>query len=51
MRGAVGNANFAQSKIRKDELFSPKGQQVYSDIAGRPIRSVDDLGSYYVPIP
>jgi filamentous hemagglutinin len=41
--GSVGDANFAQTSIRSDRTFSPDGQQIYSDIAGYPIRTVDDL--------
>ena len=41
--GSVGEANFAQTSIRSDRAFSPEGQQIYSDLAGYPIRTVDDL--------
>lgn len=41
--GSVADANFAQTSIRSDGAFSPDGQQIYSDLAGRPIRTVDDL--------
>lgn len=41
--GSVGDANFAQTTIRSDRTFSAEGQQIYSDIAGYPIRTVDDL--------
>jgi RHS repeat-associated protein len=41
--GSVSFANFAQSKIRKDEEFSPEGQRKYSKIASTPIKTVNDL--------
>ena len=43
--GTLNNANFAQNRIRADRNFSPEGQAQYSRIAGRPIRSVDDLSA------
>jgi len=42
-RGAVKDANFAQNKIRSDELFSPDGQRELSKNLGMPIRTVNDL--------
>jgi hypothetical protein len=44
-RGAVADANFAQSRIRADETFSLEGQKKYSEMAGRTIKNVDDLAS------
>ncbi|MFH2814095.1 hypothetical protein ABK803_12540 [Enterobacter ludwigii] len=32
-RGSVANANFAQSKIRVNETFSPEGADIYSKMA------------------
>lgn len=43
MEGALSEANFAQNKIRADRAFSADGQKAYSDLAGRPINTVDDL--------
>lgn len=45
VRGAVSEANFAQPKIRSDELFSPEGQRVYSELLGREVEGVDDLAN------
>jgi hypothetical protein len=42
-KGAVKEANFAQSSIRKNEAFSKEGAAKYSELAGRPINNVDDL--------
>ena len=42
-KGAVKDANYAQNKIRSDELFSPKGQEELSKNLGIPIRTVNDL--------
>ncbi|CNK85518.1 Possible hemagglutinin (DUF638) [Yersinia intermedia] len=44
-RGSVANANFAQSKIRANETFSAEGAAKYSQIAGYPINTVDDLAN------
>ncbi|MCK6906791.1 hemagglutinin repeat-containing protein [Enterobacter roggenkampii] len=44
-RGSVANANFAQSKIRANETFSPEGADRYSKMAGQPINTVDDLAN------
>jgi hypothetical protein len=41
--GSVENANFAQTSINKAEVFSPEGIEKYSKLAGRPIKTVDDL--------
>ena len=43
--GSVENANFAQTSIRSDRKFSPKGSNHFSNLAGRPINTVDDLSS------
>ena len=43
--GAVADANFAQSTIRTNEVFSPGGVTKYSELAGRPINTVDDLAT------
>ena len=37
------NANFAQRFINSKGTFSPKGQEIYSGLAGRQITTVDDL--------
>jgi len=44
-KGSVADANFAQSRIRADETFSPQGIKKYSELAGRPIKTVDDLAT------
>lgn len=44
-RGAVANANFAQSKIRANESFSAEGADKYSKMAGVPVTTVDDLAN------
>ena len=42
--GSVGNANFAQNnKIPRTKEFTLEGQQIYSDAAGVPIKTVGDL--------
>ncbi|MEX3017918.1 two-partner secretion domain-containing protein [Gymnodinialimonas hymeniacidonis] len=43
--GSVDDANFAQTSIRSDREFSPDGQQIYSDLAGYEIVTVDDLAT------
>ncbi|MFJ4291923.1 DUF637 domain-containing protein [Cupriavidus sp. NPDC089707] len=43
--GAVADANFAQSAIRANEMFSAEGAARYTELAGRPIATVDDLAS------
>ncbi|MDR2220540.1 MAG: hemagglutinin repeat-containing protein [Methylobacillus sp.] len=45
VQGAVADANFAQSTIRADEVFSKEGVDIYSKLAGYPINTVDDLVS------
>jgi len=45
VRGAVTDANFAQSTIRASETFSAEGAAKYSQLAGRPINTVDDLAA------
>lgn len=42
-RGGLTEANFAQNRIKSDRSFSPDGQKIYSDLAGKPIKTVDDL--------
>ncbi|WP_347881577.1 DUF637 domain-containing protein [Pseudomonas sp. GD03842] len=42
-RGTLTEANFAQNKIKSDRSFSEDGQRVYSELAGTPIKTVDDL--------
>lgn len=42
-RGVLTKANFAQNRIKSDGSFSPDGQKIYSDLAGKPIKTVDDL--------
>lgn len=44
-KGVLTNANFAQNKIKADRSFSPEGQAIYSELAGRPIKTVDDLAN------
>ena len=44
-KGNVANANFAQPKIRANEVFSAEGAKKYSDLAGYPINTVDDLAN------
>ena len=41
--GVLEGANFAQPKINKARTFSPEGQEKYSVLAGRPIKTVEDL--------
>ncbi|WP_172831094.1 hemagglutinin repeat-containing protein, partial [Rhizobium leucaenae] len=43
--GSVADANFAQTSIRSDRTFSREGRDIYSELAGYPIRTVDDLSS------
>lgn len=42
-RGTLTEANFAQNKIKADRSFSDDGQKKYSELAGTPIKTVDDL--------
>lgn len=42
-KGALIGANFAQNRIKADRSFSEEGQRVYTELAGRPIKTVDDL--------
>lgn len=42
-RGTLTEANFAQNRIKADRSFSEDGQRVYSELAGTPIKTVDDL--------
>lgn len=42
-RGVLSEANFAQNKIRSDRSFSPDGEKLYSTLAGKPIKTVEDL--------
>lgn len=44
-KGTLFNANFAQSKIRRDETFSPESAKKYSSLAGKPINTIDDLSN------
>jgi filamentous hemagglutinin len=44
-KGAVADANFAQSAIRKNEAFSEDGAAIYSKLAGKPINNVNDLAA------
>nr|WP_246451308.1 hemagglutinin repeat-containing protein [Rhizobium paranaense] len=44
-QGAVAHANFAQSSINSAEKFSPQGVTKYSQLAGVPINTVDDLAA------
>jgi len=39
----LDDAKFAQTSINKQEVFSDKGIEIYSNLAGRPINKVDDL--------
>ncbi|WP_260438582.1 filamentous hemagglutinin N-terminal domain-containing protein [Burkholderia contaminans] len=43
--GSVANANFAQSAINSAETFSAQGAAKYSQMAGTPINTVDDLAA------
>ncbi len=44
VRGVLADANFAQDNVvRGTKSFSPEGQVYFSDVAGRPIETVDDL--------
>jgi hypothetical protein len=43
MPGAVAGANFAQPLINEARVFSNEGMKKYSALAGREIRTVDDL--------
>lgn len=43
--GSVADANFAQSTIRASEIFSKDGIANYSQLAGRPINTVDNLAA------
>ncbi|EEE02316.1 two-partner secretion domain-containing protein [Burkholderia multivorans] len=43
--GAVANANFAQSSINVAGTFSAEGVAKYSQLAGIPIKTVDDLAA------
>jgi hypothetical protein len=43
--GMLEGANFAQPKINKAQTFSPEGQAKYTALAGRPIKTVDDLAA------
>lgn len=45
LKGSVLDANFAQSKIRANETFSPEGIDKYSKMAGQSINTVDDLAN------
>ncbi|PQO94927.1 hypothetical protein C5612_30990, partial [Pseudomonas frederiksbergensis] len=42
-RGVLAEANFAQNTIRSDRSFSPDGVKLYSALAGKPIKTVEDL--------
>ena len=42
-KGALIDANFAQNRIKSDRSFSEEGQRVYTELAGRPVKTVDDL--------
>ena len=44
-QGIVHDANFAQSSIRKSGAFTDKGAEKYTQLAGRPITTVEDLSS------
>jgi filamentous hemagglutinin len=44
-KGVLADANFAQPKIRANEVFSAEGIDKYSKIAGHPINTVDDLAA------
>lgn len=39
----VKDANFAQSKTRRDEVYSLQGREHYSKLAGVPINNIDDM--------
>jgi hypothetical protein len=43
-RGMEG-AKFAQTSVRSDRKFSPDGIKKYSELAGKPINTIDDLSS------
>ncbi|BCL90907.1 hemagglutinin [Ralstonia pseudosolanacearum] len=43
--GSVAEANFAQSSINSAETFSAQGAAKYTQLAGVPISSVDDLAA------
>jgi hypothetical protein len=43
VRGSVVDARFAQPVINPEGVFSPKGQKIYSGLAGREIKTVQDL--------
>ena len=43
--GAVASANFAQKSINSAETFSEQGVTKYSQLAGVPINTVDDLAA------
>jgi filamentous hemagglutinin len=45
VKGAVSEANFAQSSINAAGTFSAEGAAKYSQLAGVPIRTVDDLAA------
>ncbi|MFJ4055630.1 hypothetical protein ACIPZC_19545 [Pseudomonas sp. NPDC089743] len=42
-RGMLMQANFAENRIKSGRTFSPDGQKIYSDLAGKPSKTVDDL--------
>jgi len=42
-QGAVADANFAQSTTNSAETFSDKGSEIYTELAGRDIKTIDDL--------
>jgi len=41
--GSLVGANFAQNKIRSDRAFSAEGKELYSQLSGEEINTVDDL--------
>ncbi|HEY4784835.1 MAG TPA: RHS repeat-associated core domain-containing protein, partial [Bacteroidales bacterium] len=41
--GVLKDANFAQNTINKGRVFSTEGQKIYTEMAGTPIKTVDDL--------
>jgi len=43
--GVLEGANFAQPKVNKARTFSPEGQEKYSALAGRPVKTVEDLAA------
>ncbi|MBP6863170.1 MAG: hypothetical protein KBC57_12555 [Neisseriaceae bacterium] len=43
MPGVLDNAVFAQVPAKSTKAFSMEGQKLYSEIAGRPIKTVGDL--------